>query len=248
MWSIYIFAFTTGAGTSGWNLTFQAVTAVSFPEEELGKIAQFRQIFEAIGFLLPSIALAVIANVNISLDAEQTICAAAIILAITAFFFHLVSSDQVIRAVAIMPAKELIVKQNTKDRIRDSLKEFFTTSIAAYFWLTSILLSTSNITMGLMSVITTEYLGISNKDALWIGALGFPIGGMLSVFFQIRFQKKSNKRKLAIQGIIGMILFFVLLIGISPILPLSNEDASQIILFFLGFWGGFFSVERTLHP
>ena len=150
---------------------------MSFAEEELGKITQFRQIFEAIGFLLSSIALAVIVNVNISLDAEQVISATAIILAITAFFFHLASSDQVIGTVAVMPAKELIVKQNTKDRIWDSLKEFFTTSIAAYFWLTSILLSTSNITMGLMSVITTAYLGIiSNKDALWIGALGFPIG------------------------------------------------------------------------
>ena len=246
---IYAFAFVTGVGTAGWNLTYQAVTAVSFAEEELGKIAQFRQIFESIGFLLPSIALAVLANSNISLNLpghantdgdQQAIRATAIVLAIIAFLFHLISSDQVIRAVAIMPVEEHVAEQNVKGRIWNSLKEFFTTSIAAYFWLTALLLSTSNIIMALMSVITKGYLGISNAEALWIGAMGFPLGGIASVSLQIRFQRKANKRTLAIQGIIGMSLFLTLCIGISPILPLSNEKVSQILLFFFGFWGGFF--------
>ena len=52
---ILTFAVLTGAGSSAWNLNFQSLTNISFPEEHLGSVALLRQLFESIGFLFPSI-------------------------------------------------------------------------------------------------------------------------------------------------------------------------------------------------
>ena len=132
-----------GAGTAVWNLTFQAITTVSFSEEDLGKVSQFVQFFESIGFLLPSIALAVIGSIKLSVGApdevdndnaggnQLAIRYTAIVLAIASLFFHLLSSGQLVRAVANRHAEELTTEKNGMRAIGSTLKEFFTTSIVA---------------------------------------------------------------------------------------------------------------------
>lgn len=52
---MFFFAFLTGIGTTAWNINFQSLTNIGFPEEQLGSVALLRQFFECIGFLLPSI-------------------------------------------------------------------------------------------------------------------------------------------------------------------------------------------------
>jgi len=247
LWAIYISAIMTGVGTTGWNLNFQTMSAVSFSEDDMGEIAQFRQIFEVIGFLVPSISLAVLANIDIPLKAEFgdasgsafVIPAASIILAILLLLFHLLSSDQIIHAAVNMPSKELMGNQKAWDDIRDAFKNFFTTYIVPYFLLTSILLATSNLMIADMSIITTEYIGLCNVESLWIGSLGLPLGAILSILFQMLFQKNTNKKDLALQGITYLIIFLAVLICISPLLPAPTITVSQILLFFVGFGTGF---------
>ena len=68
---------------------------------------------------------------------ERSIRFTAIVLAIAAFLFHAVSCDQVIHRVANgrrEQSRELMSGQKTLTTIWVSLKEFFTTSIFAYFW------------------------------------------------------------------------------------------------------------------
>ena len=48
-----------GIGTSSWFVNYQTLMNVAFPRDEFKKAASVRQMFEAAGFLLPSISLAI---------------------------------------------------------------------------------------------------------------------------------------------------------------------------------------------
>ena len=239
LWVIYMCGVSAGFGSAAWNINYQAMCAVSFPKEKMETLALYRQLFESVGFLLPAIILGVRVSVS-DASGGNPIGVTAIVLALTAFLFHLLSSSRLVNA-AVTTSENVSYSVLTPRDVWKAIKDFFTTSIVAYFWLTSTMLASSNLIMGTLSVITTDYFGLKELE-LWLGALGFPLGGIVSVLVNAKFlMGKINIKALVMGGMQAMICFFAVpvLVAISPLLPVNSERTGMVSLFTFGLVGGF---------
>ena len=237
LWAIYMGGVCAGLGSAAWNINYQAMCAVSFPEEKMHKLALYRQLFESVGFLLPAVILAIPKS---SGGNGNPIGVTAIVLALAAFLFHLLSSSRLVNAAVSMSDASVSYSVLTFRDVLKAIKDFLMTSIVALFLVTSIMLASSNLIMGTLSVITRDYFGLQDEQDLWVGALGFPLGGIVSVLISSKFlMGKFNIKNLVMRGMQAMISFFAVLIAISPLLPVNSKSTGTVSLFLFGFFGGF---------
>lgn len=167
-----------GMGTSLWFVNYLTLINASFPRDELKKAASVRQFFEAIGFLLPSITLAISNFVIPENLADDIFSITAFVLGAIASVFYIASFADVVNVAAI-PTTQGTGLQYVKLSVWQCTKLFCKSSILRYFLLNSILLAMSNIIGGTMAIMTTYHF-CQEDTSLWVGALGIPIGAMLS--------------------------------------------------------------------
>jgi len=146
-----------GLGTSSWFVNYQILINFAFPRDELKKAASFRQMFEALGFLLPSLSLLIIYSVVPENLIDNVFSITAIVLGTTAFLFYFASFADVVK-LATQSTNEEISSPNThgsKDFFEDdgdntqlgvweSTKFFFKSSVLRFTLFLPQLNSTSN--------------------------------------------------------------------------------------------------------
>lgn len=229
------YAIAAGFGTATWNVNFQTITNISFPKSQLGSVARMRQLFECIGFLVPSICLAIITTQGSASnqdDGQSFVTLTAAALAAVGFGFSLLSADQIIRCAARIQRRD--DSEEGQMGIWEALRRFFGTSVVKFFLLNSMLLAFSNILMGTMSLITELYFGL-DPEWLWLAAIGFPIGGLISVVSAMKSPLKKNSKVAVLSGLQKFILLLAvcILLGFTAF-PLVTKQLAQLLLFFFG--------------
>ena len=192
----------TGSGSAAWNINFQTISNLAFPLDQLANVARFRQLFESIGYLAPSVCLAIVTTVGgfnstIDSDPEEVsksfVSLSIHILAFIGMGFCVLSGDQIIMSAAKIQQKEEEEEEETLGVVA-TIKTFFSTSIVKYFLLNSLLLACSNTLMGTLSLITEMYFGLDQASWLWLPAVAFPIGSIISTAISMMNKtKKSSK-------------------------------------------------------
>ncbi|CAB9500156.1 Cardiolipin synthase 1 [Seminavis robusta] len=234
--AITALAMVSGIGSASWNINLQAMTNLAFPKDQLGSAAMMRTLLESIGFLIPSICLAIVMSTGRDSSVVQV---SATILGFLGVAFSLISADQVIRSAAfIQPNNTETPKEGLARDIWNVIRTYFGTSIVRNFMLNTILLAVANILMGTLSLITELYFGLE-PEWLWLAAIAFPIGGMASIASQMLRKVKKNGKDIVHTGLWNFSFLFAvcILLGIFAFPP-TQQDAAKGLLFLFGFLAG----------
>ncbi|CAB9523941.1 Cardiolipin synthase 1 [Seminavis robusta] len=247
-----------GFGTAAWFIYYQTLTNLAFPKSQLGTVAQMRQGYECLGFLLISISLAMLDSLSMSEASSSPasdvnsmkmsiVQQSAVVLGVLAAIFHLVSFPVMSSYASILVAsgsaaededlKDDIEKQTPiRESIWGALQQFFGTSVRQYFALRSILAAFSAILLGTSSLTTEVIFGLQ-PNFLWITAIGFPLGGIISVGSGILFgswvQRDPNSTVRG--GTTGLLVTLVLVIIIHPLVSVElSVPSAKFFLFIFG--------------
>ncbi len=228
-----------GIGTSSWFVNYQSIIQFSCTgDDDIKKIASVRQIFEAIGFLVPSISLGIMHT--IFPESADIFSTTAYVLGVFAFLFYAVSFYDVINLAARSASLS-----NSKAGICESMKLLWESSTPLYFSLNSILLALSNILGGTLAVMTTEYFGLE-EDSLWVGAIGIPIGGMLSAAKALLLKRPVDDLLRFYSSSFWLVLTNILLFafaGAALDFFENNSSSAYATMFFFGTTAGYFFCE-----
>ena len=232
-----------GIGTSSWFVNYQTLMNVAFPRDEFKKAASVRQMFEAVGFLLPSICLAIFFFAIPDNQAESVVSITASVLGAIAFVFYVVSMSDVVK-LAAMPTNFVTQSQRIELSVWQSTKLFFKSSILRYFLLNSILLAMSNILGGTMAIMTTYYFRLEDTS-LWAGALGIPVGGIMSAAIALFIGRLDETLRFYTSSMFLIFTFVILLASTSGAIEHFEDKivASYITLFSFGVVVGYFFSE-----
>ena len=131
---ISCWAVVCGVGSTTWKINFEALT-VSYSKENLESIAFLRQLFECLGFLLPSICVSILFSIETD---TALVPLSTTILGVIAALFSLLSMDQVVGSASkINPCdEEDIIRTGT---IVKACKDFFFTSVGKYCFLNAVI-------------------------------------------------------------------------------------------------------------
>jgi PLD-like domain len=176
-------------------------------------------------------SLAVVSSVSIDDTFPLTIVSlCACCLGAVSLFFCLLSADRIITIASTVSSDAIHDKQS----LRESFRSFFCSSVMKYFLGNALLLSMSNLLMASMSLITENYFGLSATH-LWIGALGFPIGGMISVARRTTIPKdQRNSKTSVLSGSTKLFILVAICLGATPYAPPQTETVAKSMLFFFG--------------
>lgn len=225
-----------GIGTAMWFVNYHTLTTTAFSKENIGQVAQFRQLFECIGFLFPSLCLGVVSS---TADSTESILFSTIALCIVAGIFFLTSSGMVIRSASNIQRDTLVRTES----VWNAIKTFARSPVSKYFVLNSILLAAANLFFATISVVTETYFGLE-ATFLWLAAIGFPIGGAISVAFALKRGSQKDDRHDVLVGSFYLAGIFTILTIISPWVanqsPADNEPVAKATLFGVGTILGFF--------
>ena len=132
--AIISWAVVCGVGSTTWKINFEALT-VSYSKENLESIAFLRQLFECLGFLLPSICVSILFSIETD---TALVPLSTTILGVIAALFSLLSMDQVVGSASkINPCdEEDIIQTGT---IVKACKDFFFTSVGKYCFLNAVI-------------------------------------------------------------------------------------------------------------
>lgn len=246
-WTMTVFASISAWGTAVWSTNYRTIVNLAFPDSDMGEISRIAQLYECAGFLLPSICLATVVSLtNIELMggregsleeyAEGTsgsvVRYTASLLGAVAAMFYLVGADVMLRgAQHTRPGN-----QDTDLSLWEATKVFFgTASLLKVFGINAVLLAAANIIMATMSLITEHIFGLE-PTLLWIAAIGFPLGGILSVVLQLTKNDTIDAKSSVMAGSAQMSIFTILCLVLSPLTAPPNSDAvAKMLLFFFGF-------------
>lgn len=195
-----------GLGTSTWFIHYQTLTNKAFDLSSLSKLAKMRQMFECLGFLLPSIVLAVITQSDSGfLNITKT---SVLVLGGISVALFLVSSTQVIRGSADC-------KSSTDEKTQsvwEAIKSFVASSVIKYFLLDTVILAMSNLLFVTFSISTERYFGLE-PAFLWLAAIAVPIGGAFSAICGMRgWFTHNDDRRVVLNGTLTMSAIFVVMI------------------------------------
>lgn len=228
-----------GVGTATWFVNYQTLTNTSFAAaRRLGQIARVRQVFECVGFLLPSICLGVVNSTN-GAGTDKIIRRSAVALAVVGVLFFVGSADMVI-SEGFKIKEDALVKTPS---VWAAIKTFVESSVIKNFCLNSILLAAANVFFPTLSIVTERYFGLKSTF-LWLAAIGFPIGGAISVAFVLyRGVSKKFEQQRVLSGACFMAFTFVIMIVVSPWAASTfrgqNHLGSKLALFAFGLVFGF---------
>lgn len=228
------FAALGGFGTTFWNINYQALTNLSFPKSHLGQVSLLRQLFECVGLLLPSISLAFVSNIQTS--GRSVVSVNATVLGLVTLLFCFVAASQMVPFAARVPTQN-----QSRENIFHALRHFFLSSLIKSFLVNALVLSISSIMMGTMFTITKGYFGLDPK-LLWVGALCFPIGGIIAMVFKTMSRRAllDCKTRLLI-GSSQIAIALIMCIGFTPLMPPEFTDALVCFSFFALVFGCLYS-------
>ncbi|GFH46467.1 hypothetical protein CTEN210_02941 [Chaetoceros tenuissimus] len=227
-----------GIGTSSWFVNYQSLVQFSCDKDDIAKkTANIRTLFETIGFLIPSISLAVIHA--ILPDNEEIFSITAYFLGTLAFLFYFLSFKDVI---ALAAKSDSTNQSNTG--IWQSIKLLWESSVPRYFSLNTILHALINILGTTMAILTTEYFGLK-EDSLWVGAIGIPIGGILSSVKALVLEPTNDSLRFYSSS------FFLILInallfafaGVAVEFFEAHSSSAYVTMFFFSATVGYFFCE-----
>lgn len=202
-----LFGIMCGVGTATWFVHYQTLTNMAFAGSNMSRLAQIRQVFECLGFLLPSIVLAVIAQDN-SDNFLRIVKTSVLILGGIGAAFFLTSSSSVITASA-----DCKLSSKQTQSVWEATKMFVTSSVIKYFLLSTIILAMSSVVFGTLSVSTERYFGLE-PAFLWLAAIAVPIGGVFAAlcgmkgWFTHDDDRQEVLRGTAILGTIFAVMIF----------------------------------------
>ena len=200
-------------------------------------------LLEAIGYLLPSISLAIVNTVVPDDQRDNTIRITAFSLGATGCILYLISSIDIVRAAANCKTS---TNKEKKVGVWKSIKLFAVSSTLRYFIIKSMITAMGAIIGGTMSVLSKEYFGLLGTE-LWVGALGIPVGGIVSAAAALLIGRMSDLKRFVFSAF-GLVGVFGLMLGFSqdaiPFFETQNHEVNAKCTFFaFGSVVGFFFAE-----
>ena len=229
-----------GYGIACWSIILQSTSNLAFPKEQLQQLAFMRQLFEAIGFLVPGVCVTLVKfflSNGVASD-NKIIETSSKILGGTSFLFVVLSFDQV-----FSKASNIRYERTTRSEGKDAssilghLKAFFGTSIFLYFMIYALYLAGTNLIMGTLSLVTERYFGL---DATFfaISTIALPVGGMFMSIWTLRQKSLPDDKSTTFKDSLYLFFFFAAMIALSPLTPIANETVAMVLLVLEGFITG----------
>ena len=197
-------AMVCGLGTATWFVHYLTLMSKGFQASSSG-LSKIRHIFECLGFLLPSIVLAV--TMQTESDLGHILKTSTLTLAGISLVFFFVSSPQIARISAdCEPNAQL------SQSVWDAAKSFATSSVVKYFFLEALMLALSSMWFASLSICTQRYFGL-DSTFLWLAAIGVPIGGMFSSVFGMKgWFTHNDDRRVVLNGTLTLAAIFTVMI------------------------------------
>lgn len=248
-WGMAILASISAWGTSVWSTNYRTIVNLAFPDSDMGDLSRIAQVFECIGFLLPSICLAIVVSLtnfevmgqgeaDSTWEEDREIFSGSVVrytaslLGGVAAMFYLLGADLMLRAAQ----KTRPGNRDTDLSLWEAMKVFLgTPSLLKVFGINAILLAAANIIMATMSLITEHVFGLE-PTLLWIAAIGFPLGGILSVVLQLSKNDATDAKSSVTTGSVHLSIFTAFCLVLCPLVaPPNSDQVAKTLLFFFGF-------------
>ena len=197
-------AMVCGLGTATWFVHYLTLMSKGF-QASSSSLSNMRHIFECLGFLLPSIVLAV--TMQTDSDLGYILNTSTLTLGGISLVFFFVSSSQIARVSAdCEPSAQL------SQSVWDAAKSFATSSVVKYFFLKAHMLVLSSMWFASLSICTERYFSL-DSTFLWLAAIGVPIGGMFSAVFGIKgWFTHNDDRRAVLNGTLTLAAIFIVMI------------------------------------
>ena len=229
-----------GYGTCCWTIIFESTSNLAFPKEQLQQLAFMRQLFEAIGFLVPGVCVTLVKfflSNGVASD-NKIIETSSKILGGTSFLFVVLSFDQVFSKVSnIRYERTTRSEGEAASSILGDLKVFFGTSIILYFMIYALFLAMSNMKMGTLSLVTEHYFGLDGTF-LGIHTIALPVGGMFMSIWTLSQKSLPDDKSTIFKDSLYLFLLLATMIALSSLTPIPNETVAKILLILEGFISG----------
>ena len=194
-----------GLGSGTWYVHYNTLMSKGFHGASSSGLSHMRHIFECIGFLLPSIVLAV--TMQTDSDLGYILNTSTLTLGGISLVFFFVSSSQIARISAeCEPSAQL------SQSVWDAVKSFVTSSVVKYFFLEALMIALSSMWFASLSICTERYFRM-DSTFLWLAAIGVPIGGMFSSIFGMKgWFTHNDDRRVVLNGSLTLAAIFIVMI------------------------------------